>query len=58
MIGLYMERSLHYMIIFQNLFEMLFMSLFTDYCWLQAITELFQHKQTKMLLFFIDIVGI
>ena len=53
-----MGRSLHYTITFQNLFEMLFMSLFTDYCWLQATTELFQHKQTKMLLFFMDIVGI
>ena len=45
--GLYMERLLHYMIPFLNIFEMLFMSLFTDYCWLQAITELSQHKGIK-----------
>ena len=53
-----MGHLLHYMIPFQNLFQMLFMSLFTEYCWLQAITELSQHKRTKMLLFFMDIVGI
>ena len=46
------------MIPFQNLFQMLFMSLFTDYCWLQAITELSQLTRIKMLLFFVDIVGI
>ena len=53
-----MRRSLHYMITFQNLIEMLFMSLFTDYYWLQTITKLFQHKQTTKLLFFMDIAGI
>ena len=53
-----MGRLLHYMIPFQNLFQMLFISLFTDYCWLQAITELSLHNRTKMVLFLMDIVGI
>ena len=54
----YMGHLLHYIIPFQNLFQMLFMSLFTNYCWLLAVSALSQHKRTKMLLFFMDIVGI
>ena len=49
-----MGNLLHYMFSSQNLFQTLSMSLFTDYCWLQAITELSQQKQTKMLLFFMN----
>ena len=52
-----MGHLLHYMIPFQNFFQILFISLFTYYCWLQAITKLSQHKRIKMLLFFMDIVG-
>ena len=55
MIGLYMGCLLHYMIPFQNLFQMLFMSLFTDYCWLQAIQSSLNLNEFKMLLFSTDI---